>query len=144
VIPSNYTEDMLKSYMVGRVKSIADLLGMTIEDFAESVNDVLVAYGVNDISEATDITKLRALAHYQAWVLIAEIATGEYQFSADGGSFNRKQIYDNAVATLERLRITYAPYLPSVEEEMVEHRIEVGTTTHYDYYTEGPDAFIFA
>src|SRR5688500_14242709 len=43
VIPSNYTEDMLKSYMVGRVKSIADLLGMTIEVFAESVNDVLVA-----------------------------------------------------------------------------------------------------
>ena len=143
VIPSSYTEDMLKSYMVGRVRTIADLLGMTVDHFTESVNDVLIAYGVDDISNATDIPKLRALAHVQAWMLVAEVASGEYQFAADGGSFNKKQIYDNAVATLERLSITYAPYLPSTEIEIPEYRIEVGTTTHYDGYAEGPFATVF-
>lgn len=135
-IPTSYTVEMLRSYMVGRVANIAALLGLTPTHFDEAVNDALLAYGVTDIANVTSISKIRALAHLEAWRVIRDAASGEYQFAVDGGNYNRKQIFDNAQAILEKLEIQYAEFLPTDPNASGnDYPIQVGTVTYNDRYS---------
>lgn len=136
-IPTSYTVEMLKAYMIGRVANIAALLGLTPAHFDEAINDALLAYGVTDIASATSIAKIRALAHLEAWRVIRDAASGEYQFAVDGGNYNRKQIFDNAQAILAQLEVQYAEYLPTdPNANGNNYPIEVGRVTHNDSYSD--------
>jgi len=65
-LPSSYNESTLTRYMLDTLGSIATTLSLTAIDMGETVNDVLAAYGVSDIANATDVVKLRALARVGA------------------------------------------------------------------------------
>lgn len=101
-IPSSYTESALRDYMVTVTANVAGAIGWTATEFTEPVNDVLVAYGVDNITDATDIAKLRSLARVEAWRAVAGATVADYNFSADGGSYSRNQLHEQAVKALER------------------------------------------
>lgn len=102
--PSSYTESMLRDYMYATTKGVADVVGWTAKDFVEAVNDTLFAYGVDDISDATSMPKLRALARVEAWRAMATVTAGEFDYSADSGQtatyYKRSQLHQQAKASL--------------------------------------------
>lgn len=101
-IPSSYSEVSLAAYMLSVTGNVAAALGWTASDFTEAVNDALVAYGVPDIANATDIAKLRALAKVEAWRAVVDGTAADIEFTADGANFKRNQMHQQAVAALER------------------------------------------
>lgn len=101
-IPTAYTEIGLTAYMRSVTKAVSDTLGLNQGEFQEAVNDVLTVYGVDDIADATDITKLRALAKVAAWRTVNDLLiTTAYDFSADGGSYKLSQMKEGAEKALE-------------------------------------------
>jgi len=105
-IPSSYTEDSLALYMRdGVLKTIAGVLGLTTTaDFAEAVTSALLGYGVSAIDDAADIAKLRAWAAVAAWEVAQTVASGDYRFSADGGSWDRQQVFEHITTMLDAAR----------------------------------------
>jgi len=85
--------------------AVADAVGLTTtpDDYQEAVNAALLTYGADDIAGITgreNIQKLRALAKIEAWKLVLAQTAGDFDFRADGGSYNRSQIYAQAVQSL--------------------------------------------
>lgn len=101
-LPSSYTENTLRDYMLSVTATVAGALGWTAVNFTEAVTDALVGYGVTDIAQATDMAKLRSLAKVEAWRAVADATVADYNFSADGGSYSRQQVHQQAVAALQR------------------------------------------
>lgn len=99
-IPTAYTESTLRSYMAASLGAIADTLGLDQTSFIEAVNDVLLAYGVSDVAQATDIAKLRALARVEALRVAQASVALAYDFAADGASFDRSQMAARIAALL--------------------------------------------
>lgn len=129
-LPSSYTEATLKTYMLASLGGLGTVLGLTIDSFAEAVNDVLAAYGVEDIANATDIPQLRALAKVAALRTAQATAAGWYDFGADGGDFKRSQVAEQIatmLATAESDALLYADA----------YTIGTGTLT----YTDDPYPF---
>lgn len=107
-LPAIYDEYLLGTYMQEAVKGVADALKLELTAFDEAVNDTLLAYGVTDIAQATDIAKLRALAKVEAWRTVVNRATSQIDYGqsngvAVAGSYEkRSQLHDQAEKALER------------------------------------------
>lgn len=110
MIPSAYTELTLAEYMETVTRNVSGALGWTADDFSEAIVDTLIAYGVTDLTDATDIAKLRALAKVEAWRLCADGTAADYNFSADGGNYSRQQLHEHAVAALDRAKTQAAVF----------------------------------
>ncbi len=137
-LPSSYIESTLRDYMFAVTGSVASALGWTAVNFTEAVNDVLFAYGVTDIADAADIAKLRALAKVEAWRAVADATVADYQFSADGGSYSRQQMHQQAVAAWQRAE---AEAVAHDYVERVAPTIAMGSMKHRDpYLSELDDA----
>lgn len=95
-IPTSYSEETLKAFMLAALSGLGTALGLTAASFDEAVNDTLLAYGVSDIAQATDMAKLRGLARVAAWQVAVAAAAGDYDFSADGGNYRRSQLHEQA------------------------------------------------
>ena len=91
-LPSSYTETTLKTYMVSTLGNLAMVLGLDANAMAEAANDVTQACGVTNISGATDIALVRALARVAALRVAQTTAAGWYDFGADGGDYKRSQV----------------------------------------------------
>lgn len=108
-IPASYTEKTLAEYMHTMLGKTAKALDLHFGpndagDYAEAVNDALLAYGTEDISTISglpNIKKLRALALVCAWQYVVNNFAALYDFSADGASYNRSQLFANAKKALE-------------------------------------------
>lgn len=100
-LPTAYTELALASYMLATLGEVAGVLGVDTLEVSEAVNDALLAYGVSDIAQATDMPRLRAAARVAVWRLALARATGLYQFSADGATYNRQQVVEHIRAMLQ-------------------------------------------
>lgn len=112
--PSSYTEETLAAFMLAALNKVAASLGWTsLADVQEAVNDTLLAYGVSDISAATDVTKLRALARVAVWQQVVAAVAVAYNFSADGGSYSRSQLQDMALKALAQAQTMAASYDPN-------------------------------
>lgn len=95
--PSSYTEKTLADFMHWTLSSMAGILNLSpgstdAGSYLEAVNSALLAYGVSAISEATDIARLRALALVEAWRMATNALAALYDFSADGGTYQRGQM----------------------------------------------------
>lgn len=108
-VPTVYSETTLANLMAAALGPIAATLAIT--DYSEAVNDVLLAYGVTDIADATDIPRIRAMARAQAWRLAMDAASSRFDDSTDGQSMSRSQLYDHAKAQYERAEAAAAGYL---------------------------------
>lgn len=105
-IPSVYTETTLADYMHDVLKDVADLLGWSVvnNDYDEAINETLLSMGVDDISEVTgreNLRKMRSFARMHVWQTVVNATAGNYDFKADGGSFNRSQIHEQALIALQ-------------------------------------------
>lgn len=101
-IPTAYTDFTLRSYMAASLGTIAETLGLDQLSFVEAANDVLLAYGVDDVAAATDVGLLRALARVEALRVAEQAVALSYDFSADGASFDRSQMAARVAALLVR------------------------------------------
>jgi hypothetical protein len=124
-LPSSYTEATLKTYMLACLGGLGTVLGLTTDSFTEAVNDVLAAYGVDTIADATDIPQLRALAKVAALRTAQATAAGWYDFGADGGDFKRSQVAKQIDAMLATAESDALLYLDS-------YSIQTGTLTFTD------------
>ncbi len=100
--PATYTETALASYMANALGEVGATLGWTAGNgkLDEAVNDALLSYGVDDIADATDTKKLRALARLYAWRAAVASLPAFYDFSSDEESFDRSQMLTGAKLSL--------------------------------------------
>lgn len=108
--PTVYTEQTLTAYMLSVTSKISSVLQLDAHDFTEAVADTLLAYGVDDISSATRIAKLRALAKVEAWRTVKAATAGQVTFSADGSSFNLSDLREQAQSNLETAELEAMHY----------------------------------
>ena len=126
-IPASYTEKTLAEYMhvmLGKVAKALDLhFGPSdAGDYAEAVNDALLAYGAEDIATITGSTnfqKLRALARVAAWRFVVTNFAALFDFSADGASYNRSQLFEHATRALTLAEEAAAAYVTNYQARIV-------------------------
>ena len=134
MLPSSYSETELADYMLAVTQAVSSVLGLTSDSFDEAVNDTLIGYGVEDIAEATDISKLRCLARVFAWRTMVEATAAEHDYSTDTGQspqyFKRNQIHQNAQEALVRAEkeATEAGYLSVGEGALTSNYAAVTAT----------------
>jgi hypothetical protein len=116
--PSVYTEAELAAYMHSVLGAVAAALGYTAPgSYQEAVNETLLAYGVDDIADATDIRKLRMLARVQAWQLAANDTAGDMDFKAGSTSFSRSQVHEQVLKNLSEAQVDALCFDPSYQVE---------------------------
>jgi hypothetical protein len=111
-IPTAYTEATLSAFMNSQLGKFPTAFGWTgvVTDYQEAVNDTLLAYGVNDIAQALDIKKLRAIACVQAWKQVTRRLANQFAFTADGATYNRQQMHEMAIKELALAEAEAAVY----------------------------------
>lgn len=113
-LPSAYSEEDLKDYLLVVLGSVGDALGWDANTLllAEVVNDTLLAYGVDAIADASDIPKLRALARWRVWLAAVDALAGYYTVSlpAEGGQLTRSQLTQQATVRLQAAEIEAGRY----------------------------------
>ncbi len=89
-----YNERTLAAYMRdGVLRLTGRRLGLVNDaDYQEAVNEVAAALG-QEIDQATDMTRVRALARREAWRVAMQQAAGEHHAEVDGKAHDRQQIY---------------------------------------------------
>jgi hypothetical protein len=104
-VPTSYSESQFAAYLVTTLDTLEQVLNWDQGDprVREAVSDALLDYGVSDITEATDIRKLRALGRRAIWRAVANATAGFYAFTDVGQQqFSRQQIHDHATAMLKQ------------------------------------------
>lgn len=110
-LPDAYTETTLAQYMHNALGQVAVTLDYDPgSSYAEAINETLLAYGVDEVSEASDLRKLRALARVQAWSLAAADTAGDYDFKTPDGTFNRSQVHAQCLRNLQAAQTEAAEY----------------------------------
>jgi hypothetical protein len=106
--PTSYTETTFKTYLDGRLGSLADALKWTVAggNYDEAVNDALLAYGTDDItaiSTAENINLLRAYGRYFLWKSVAEATVNEidYTHADSGATYKHSQIHKQAKSMMD-------------------------------------------
>jgi len=139
-IPASYTEEGLASFLFNdpQLRPIWDSIGVTEDsyetDLAEIVVDALLGMGVDaigDVSGSESIKKLRILVRYHAWETIMGNFAIDINYSADGESFSRDQLFQHADRMLTLWESKAAPYL-SV------YKVTKQTMTQDNPYTATP------
>jgi len=126
-IPASYTEKTLAEFMHTTLGKTAKALAINFGpndagDYAEAVNDALLAYGTEDIatiSGVANIMKLRALARVYAWQHVVNNFATLYDFSADGGQYSRSQMFKQAKESLELAQTQSLAYDPTYQVNVV-------------------------
>jgi hypothetical protein len=98
--------------MIVALSTVASHLGWTTAtaQVGEAVHDTLLAYGVSDIAQATDIEKLRALARWKAWAVAVDALSMGYDFESDAQAYKRSQMHAQAEKALQRAEAEAIPY----------------------------------
>lgn len=86
----------LDAYMVSYLGNVTTHFGWSASDFAVDVADTLEAYGVSSEADATDAVKLHALAKMKCWEKVLTNCATNYDFSTDGATWNRSQLFEMA------------------------------------------------
>lgn len=116
-VPTSYTEATFGTYLEAvlgaEVMSALGISAITTGD--EIIYETLFDYGVDDIANATDIKKLRALGKVNLWATMTGKASARYKFSADGGSYDRQQLYEHCKANYASALRDALEYTPNYE-----------------------------
>ena len=96
-VPTTYTEETLAQFIIGALSQVGSVLGWTtLADVQDVVDETLLAYGVDTIDAAMEVRKMRTLARREAWRAAAAGLAIHFDFSADGGSYSKEQLYTHA------------------------------------------------
>lgn len=112
-VPTSYTETGLADYMKSVLAETAEAINWitTPGSYQEAVNETLIAYGVDDIAEATDIKKLRVIARREVWRAVADATVGNYRFGSDREIYHREQVHRQAVDRFAKASEAAARYV---------------------------------
>lgn len=120
----------LKSYLHAYLGGLASQLGFMVElgsyDFV--VEESLSAYGVDSEDLATNKTKLRSIGRFKLWSMILRELSFDYDFSADGVSSKRSQLFEHVQKMWLEAVNDAAQYLP-------EYQINVCSYSKFDPIT---------
>jgi len=119
-LPTTYTAEELAAWMRDELLDTATVLGMgdpTHAGYTTAVRRTVRAYGVSDISEATDVVKLEALALIEVWRSVVNKTATAINFEADGGRYDREAIHKHALVQLAQAQGAYAVLYPVAAEE---------------------------
>jgi len=102
----DYIEDYLGT-------TLATQLGWTKAggSFDFVVSEAVRLYGVGSEVEATDLDKLYALSKVVLWETVLREISFDYDYSANGASFKRSQVYAQVKDNLEDARAEAQIYL---------------------------------
>lgn len=125
-IPTTYSEPELRLFMLESVGSLADVLGLTTDHFDEAINETLLSYDVDDLSDATDIRKLRALARVEAARVAVRRSAGWYNMRSGQDSLERATVHKQAKEALADAIVEAGPY------DVDGYRIRVGGIWYED------------
>jgi hypothetical protein len=120
--PTAYTEEALGEFMLTVLGVVGQVLQYTSASFGEEVSDTLLAYGVADIAQATDIKKLRALAKVAAWQKANDDLVAFYDYQADGGKFDRSQMQAMAEKALASALAGALAYDPNYQVQVTREK----------------------
>lgn len=100
--PATYSEQGLFLFMRDEMQEVGRALNWNNQvDYQPAIDETLLSFGAGvAVASITDIRLLRARARVYMWHRAAQATAGDYDFSADGGTYSRKQIHDHAVAML--------------------------------------------
>jgi hypothetical protein len=119
-LPTTYTAEELAAWMRDELLATATVLGMSDPahpGYTTAVRRTVRAYGVSDISQATDVVKLEALALIEVWRSVVNQTATAINFEADGGRYDREAIHKHAVVQLAQAQAGYAVLYPVAAEE---------------------------
>lgn len=120
--------DFIESY----VGKFGEYLGWGATEFNFIVAETLESYGVTTEAEATDTKKLHALARMKTWERALVESAQDYNFSADGASYSRNQVYEAVKQHYLNAILDAMPYLET-------YTIELGElNTNQDPYIDFP------
>jgi hypothetical protein len=99
-------------YLHGVLGVTAEMIGWTVagDSYAEVINDTLLAYGVADIAQAADVSKLRTLGRMCLWQMAKTAVIPEVNYSADGQNYSREAIFQHIDNMLSQARIDALPF----------------------------------
>jgi hypothetical protein len=113
-IPASYTAKTFGEYMRDEVlqdtAAVIGWNGTVGEDggkYKGAINDATLAYRKATklpsatLETAADIALLRLIGRREVWRKVAEANSGTYSFSDANASYDRKQIYENAMRNYE-------------------------------------------
>ena len=103
-------------------------------DYAEPINDVLIAYGATDIADATDIPKVRAIARWMVWRWAADALASRFNTVVGGESLQRKGLYDNAIKQRDYWFAVAGPY-------MADYAVTTRRIVHLDDPVDAPTRY---
>jgi hypothetical protein len=111
-VPTSYTEATLKAFMHATIGAVADSLEWTTvgTKYDEAMIETLLAYGVTDIANATDIKKLRALARREVWRSVLAEVSSDIDFSADGARYSQQQLFTMAQQQFQMASADATPF----------------------------------
>jgi len=136
-IPTEYTAETLQEFMHVELREVATILNWSVVEgsYAALVDNALELYGVTDISEATDIPRLRLLARVAVWRAVVTAVSLDYTFSDLGATYQRSQMVESARKILADLEVAAMPYL----DEYVVTKGEISSPD--DPYRVQPDTY---
>lgn len=116
-VPTVYTSATLAEFLRQDVGPIGAALGWSVggNSYDEPIIDTLLAYGVSDLADATDIAALRALARRAVWQQAVRHLASRFDFSLDQQSISRSQMQKmakEALAAAEADVLVFASTFP--------------------------------
>jgi hypothetical protein len=118
----------LSTFITDTLGSFYDYLDWDSDNTDFVIQETLEQYGVDTEAEATDEVKLHALARVEIWKRVLVEVGHNYNFSADGGTYNRSQVFDMVTKNYELALKKALPY-------QSEYGIDTGElTTEQDPY----------
>lgn len=107
MMPS-YTTTTFADYLHASLSHTAAALSwISPTDYGEMITDALLMLGMTDVSEAVtplQIRMLRMAGQVAMWQAVCAAFVGEYDFDADGGRYDRDQLYQHAMKQFETVR----------------------------------------
>lgn len=107
----------LENYMSDYLGGLETQLGWSTSgssyDFA--VSETLRIYGVDNESDATDTDKLYTIARYVLWGCVVREISFDYDYSTNGASYKRSQMYDTVKQNLTDAETDAMPYLANYQ-----------------------------
>ena len=145
--PTSYTETTFKTYLHGRLGSLADAFQWTVAggNYDEAVNDALLAYGESDITQITtamNINLLRAYGRYFLWKSVAEATVNEidYTHADSGATYKHSQIHKQAKEMMQ----TAAAEIAALGGDVSGYQVEAYSIEYTDDMYTALDASIDA
>lgn len=94
-------------------KIVSQLAWSDSIEIAAITAKTLEFYGVDTEAEATDTSKLHALADVAVWRQALNDVSLDYSFSADGASYSRGQMHDHIRKSLDGAESAAIVYMPN-------------------------------